>query len=100
MLVEASDGAHLIELHFRLKQKHGPAFVIRSTDVFATLAANKLRDKIIPDTVKRAAFKIMFEDDRRGKRVELSGTNKISFNRLTHSEDVLRYLRRWGILRG
>ena len=98
MPVDDGDTATLIELHFVLKQKYGPSFVVRSKDVFETLQINNLRRKLSNGTVKRAMFKITFPDDGRGKRVELSGTNKISFNRATHAEDVFRYLKKWKIL--
>ena len=98
MPVDADDTAILSELRFSLKQKHGPSFVVRSKDVLETLQLNYLHRKISGGTVKRAVFKIAFPDDRRGKRVELSGTNKISFKRATHAEEVFRYLRKWKIL--
>jgi hypothetical protein len=98
MPVDDGDSAALVELHFSLKQRHGPSFVVKSKDVFDTLDLNHLRKKLVGDRIRRAVFKIAFPDDRRGKRVELSGTNKISFNRQTHAEDVFRYLKKWGIL--
>ncbi|MBM3745714.1 MAG: hypothetical protein FJW34_07940 [Acidobacteria bacterium] len=100
MPVDDGDSAALVELHFSLKQRHGPTFVVKSKDVFDTLEFNHLRKRLSGDQVWRAVFKITFPDDRRGKRVELSGTNKISFNRQTHAEDVFRYLKNWGILLG
>jgi len=100
MPVDDSDSATLVELHFSLKQRHGPTFIVKSKDVFGTLEFNRLRKKLSGDQIWRAIFKFTFPDDRRGKRVELSGTNKISFNRQTHSEDVFRYLKNWGILLG
>jgi hypothetical protein len=96
--VDDGDSAALVELHFRLKQKHGPAFVIRSKNVLETLDLNYLRKRLSGATIQKAVFKIGFPDDRRGKRVEVSGTNKISFKRATHAEDVFRYLERWKIL--
>jgi hypothetical protein len=98
MPVDDADSAVLIELHFSLKQAYGPYFIVKSKDVFKTLEANHLGSKLQGDRIKHATFKITFPDDRRGKRVELSGTNKISFNRQTHAEDVFRYLKSWGIL--
>jgi len=77
----------LIELHFSLKQAHGPYFIVKSKDVLETLEANQLRRKLHGGSIKHAAFKITFQDDRRGKRVDLSGTNKISFNRQTHASN-------------
>jgi hypothetical protein len=96
--VDAGDAASLTELHFRLVQKNGPAFVVRSKNVLETLELNGMRDKLRSASITRAVFKIGFPDDRRGKRVELGGTNRISFNRGTHAEDIFRYLSRWQIL--
>lgn len=96
--VDNDDSAELVELHFKLKQKHDPAFVIRSKNVLKTLEWNYLRKRLSGATIQRAVFKIRFPDDRRGKRVEVSGTNKISFKRATHAGDVFRYLRNWKIL--
>ncbi len=96
--VDDGDSAALVELHFKLKQKHGPAFVVRSKDVLDTLQLNYLRKRLPGATIQKAVFKIGFPDDGRGKRVEISGTNKISFKRATHAEDVFRYLLRWKLL--
>ena len=96
--VDEGDSAALVELHFRLKQKHGPAFVIRSKNVLETLDLNSLRQRLSGATIQKAVFKIGFPDDGRGKRVEVSGTNRISFKRATHAEDVFRYLSNWKIL--
>jgi len=97
--LEVDEGDHaLVELHFRLKQKHGPAFVIRSKNVLETLDLNSLRQRLSGATIQKAVFKIGFPDDGRGKRVEVSGTNRISFKRATHAEDVFRYLSNWKIL--
>ncbi len=96
--VDAGDSATLIELHFKLFQKHGPAFVVRSKNVLETLELNGMRQKLPSATITRAVFKVGFPDDGRGKRVDLSGTNRISFKRATHAEDVFRYLRNWAIL--
>ena len=96
--VDEGDSAAPVELHFRLRQKHAPVFVIRSKDVLETLDLNRMRQRLAGATIQRVVLKIHFPDDGRGKRVELSGTNKIRFKRATHAEDVLRYLERWGIL--
>lgn len=96
--VDEGVAATLVELHFRLKQKHAPAFVIRSKDVLETLDLNGMRERLGGATIQRAVVKIQFPGDRRGKRVELSGTNKMRFKRATHAEDVFRYLQRWGVL--
>lgn len=98
MPVDEDHSAFLAELHFNIKQTHGPSFVVRSKDVMETLEKNYLRKRLAGGTIRRAVFKIMFPDDRRGKRIELSGTNKIKFKRATHAEDVFRYLRNWGIV--
>jgi hypothetical protein len=96
--VDDGDSVALIELHFKLKQKHGPAFVVRSQNVLETLELNHMRKRLSNASISKAVFKIKFPDDGRGKRVEISGMNKISFKRATHAEDVFRYLRRWQIL--
>ena len=98
MPVDEDHSAFLAELHFNIKQTHGPSFVVRSKNVMETLEKNYLRKRLAGSTIQRAVFKIMFPDDRRGKRIELSGTNKIKFKRATHAEDVFRYLRNWGII--
>ena len=90
--------ATLVELHFKLFQKHDPAFVLRSKNVLESLGLNGMREKLSSAVITRAVFKIGFPDDGRGKRVELSGTNRISFKRATHAEDIFRYLRNWAIL--
>ena len=98
MPVDEDHSAFLSELHFKLYQTHGPSFVVRSQNVMETLEKNYLRKRLPGGTIRRAVFKIMFPDDRRGKRIELSGTNKIKFKRATHAEDVFRYLKNWGIV--
>jgi len=97
--VDDGDFAVLIELQFKLHQKQNPAWVVRSKDVLETLRLNDFRKRLAGAPIQKAAIKIGFPDDRRGKRVEISGTNKISFKRATHAEDVFRYLSRWKILR-
>jgi len=97
MPVDEDHSAFLAELHFNIKQTHGPSFVVRSKNVMETLEKNYLRKRLAGGTIRRAVFKIMFPDDRRGKRIELSGTNKVKFKRATHAEDVFRYLKNWGI---
>lgn len=96
--VDAGHTAVLVELHFNLKQQHGPSFIVRSKNVLETLDKNYLRRRIAGGTIRRAAFKITFPDDKRGKRVELSGANTVKFRRATHAEEVFRYLRDWGIV--
>jgi len=98
MPVDEDHSALLAELHFKLHQTHGPSFVVRSKNVMETLEKNYLRKHLAGGTIRRAVFKIMFPDDRRGKRIELSGTNKVKFKRATHAEDVFRYLKNWGIV--
>lgn len=90
--------ASLVELRFSLAQTHGPSFTVRSKDVFQTLEFNGLRRKLDADRIGRAVIKITFPDDRRGKRVEISGPNKIKFKRATHAEDIFGLLADWGIL--
>lgn len=98
MPVDEDHSAFLAELHFNIRQTHGPSFMVRSKNVMETLEKNNLRKRLAGGTIRRAVFKIMFPDDRRGKRIELSGTNKIKFKRATHAEEVFRYLRNWGIV--
>jgi hypothetical protein len=97
MPVDEEHSATLAELHFSLKQQHGPSFVVRSKNVMETLDNNYLRKRLVGGTIRRAVFKIQFPDDQKGKRIEVSGTNKIKFRRATHANDVFRYLRDWGI---
>jgi len=91
--------ASLVELKFQLKQMHGPRMLLNSQDVLATLSLNGLRRKLDGGKIFRAAIKIRFPDDRRGKRVELGAPNRIKFRRATHAEDVFNLLMDWGILR-
>jgi hypothetical protein len=100
MPVDDGHSAALLELGFRLKQKHGPVFTVRSKDTLETLDLNHLRRRLEGAEIRRAVLKIVFPDDGRGKRIELSGENKVKFKRATHAEDVFRYLRTWGIAVG
>jgi hypothetical protein len=59
---------------------------------------NGLKSKLRADRINRAVFKFTFSNDKRGKRVELSGTNTISFKRATHAEEVFEWLRTRKIL--
>jgi len=97
---DAGHSAALIELHFNLKQQHGPSFIVRSKNVLETLEKNYLRKRIAGGTIRRAVFKITFPDDGRGKRVELAGSNTVKFKRATHAEEVFGYLKNWGIVKG
>ena len=97
--VDEGNNAALVELHFSLKQQHGPSFSIRSKSVLETLEKNYLRKRLDGDMIRRAVFKITFPDDKRGKRVELAGTNRVKFKRATHAEEVFRYLRDWKVVR-
>ena len=90
--------AALIDLHFGLPQTHGPSFIVRSRNVVETLGMNGLKSKLRADQINRAVLKFTFSDDKRGKRVELSGTNTISFKRATHAEEVFEWLRTRKIL--
>jgi hypothetical protein len=90
--------AKLVELHFRLDQEEEPFFPLRSRDVLRTLDLNGLRDKLVGDQVGRAVFKIWFDGEKRGKRVEIYGKNRIKFNRATHADEVIQLLRDWGVL--
>jgi hypothetical protein len=98
MPVDEEHSAVLTELHFKLKQLHGPSFVVRSKNVLETLDRNNLRKQLAGGEIRKVVFKIGFPDDRRGKRVELSGTNRIKFKRATHAEAVFRYLRNWRVV--
>ncbi len=93
------DKAALVALRFSFPQAFEPAFEIRSKNVLATLDNNHLRQHLAVGRIQRATFKIVFPDDARGKRVELSGTNSVKFNRATHADDVFAYLADWKVLR-
>ena len=90
--------AALVELDFKLPQKQGPSFIVKSQNVVETLGINELAAKLQADQINRAVFKFTFSDDKRGKRVTLSGTNTIAFKRATHAEEVFESLRTWKIL--
>jgi hypothetical protein len=76
----------------------GPSFIVKSRNVVETLGLNELKAKLRADQINRAVFKFTFSDDKRGKRVTLSGANTISFKRATHAEEVFESLRTWKIL--
>ena len=90
--------AALVELDFKLPQMQGPSFIVKSRNVVETLGLNELKAKLRADQINRAVFKFTFSDDKRGKRVTLSGANTISFKRATHAEEVFESLRTWKIL--
>jgi hypothetical protein len=90
--------AALVELRFGLAQEQDPFFGVRSKDVLRTLDINGLRRKLKADKVRMAVFKISWAGEKRGKRVELNGSNKITFNRATHADDVFQLLRDWGVM--
>jgi hypothetical protein len=96
--VDGLGNAALIELCFGLPQVHDPLFMVRSRNVVETLGINGLKSKLRPDQISRAVFRFTFSDDKRGKRVELSGTNTISFKRATHAGEVFDAFRIWKIL--
>jgi len=98
MPVDEDHSVILAEIHFNLPQAPFPSFIVRSKNVMETLEKTYLRKRLGGGTIRRAVFKSMFPDDLRGKRIELSGTNKIKFKRATHAEDVFRYLKNWGIV--
>jgi len=100
MPVDEEHSAVLVELQYKMKQLHAPSFAVRSKNVLETLDRNNLRNQLVGSSIGKAVFKIGFPDDRRGKRVDLSGTNKIKFKRATHAEDVFRYLQNWGVAIG
>jgi hypothetical protein len=95
----ANVNVSLVELKYSLNQKHGPRFITSSKDVFETLELNGLRRKLDGERLAKAVLKIQFPDDQRGKRVELSGPNRIKFKRATHADDVFRILKESGLLR-
>jgi hypothetical protein len=90
--------AALIGLDFKLPQMQGPSFIVKSRNVIETLGINELKTKLQADQISRVVFKFTFSDDKRGKRVTLSGANTISFKRATHAEEVFESLRTWKIL--
>jgi hypothetical protein len=89
--------AKLVELRFALDQVEGPTFDVKSKDVLRSLSINGLRTKLDEKLIALAAIKIFFPDDKRGKRVELSGENKVKFNRATHADEVFALLAEWGL---
>ena len=95
---EKDHKAALIEVHFKIRQQYGPSFVVRSKNVLGTLDMNRLRKRLEGADISKVVLKITFPDDKRGKRVALSGTNKVKFKRATHAEEVFQYLRDWRVL--
>lgn len=95
---EKGHTAVLIELHFKFKQQYAPSFVVRSRNVLGTLEKNSLRKRLEVADISKAVFKITFPDDQRGKRVVLSGINKVRFKRATHAEEVFQYLKDWKVV--
>jgi len=98
--LDTSDGvtAVIVHLRFKLAQEGGPTFDVRSKDVLKTLEFNGLRRKLKADMIQMVAIKFGWQDDKRGKRVELSGSNKIKFNRATHAEEIFQLLKDWEIM--
>jgi hypothetical protein len=97
---ESGITAVLIELKFSLAQKQSPRFYLCSRDLLKTLELNGLREKLEGKSIAKAVLKITFPDDQRGKRIELSGPNKIKFKRATHAKEVFDLLKEWGLLVG
>lgn len=91
--------AILTSASYSLPQVEDPAFTVRSKDVLATIQRNVPNHEFSRADLSKAIFKIFFQGDRRGKRVELTGTKSIKFNRATHAEEVYSLLTEWGILR-
>lgn len=92
--------AKIVSLRFDLQQKQNPHFAVRSLDVLDTLQRNHLRVKISGTDIVGVVIKVFFPGDRRGKRIELSGTKSVSFNRATHADEVVNLLTEWGLLLG
>lgn len=112
--------ARVVELHFRLPRvEWSPTFTIRSRDVLGTLQhvgmaeSDGLEAREIVDVVDFGAppaaiqdaqvsfakIRIEFGEKKRDqKTVELRARNTIAFNQSTYYEEVLNYLRNWGIL--
>lgn len=82
----------LVELHFALAQEQGPLFKVKSKNMLRTLDLNGLRRKLDPKKIRCAVINLRFADEKRAKRVELIGSNKIKFNRATHADDVFAIL--------
>ena len=91
--------AALVDLRFGLNEQDASVWSVRSKDMLHTLESHGLRSKLAPDSIRSAVIRINFPDDRRGKRVELSGCNKVKFNRATHADDVFALLKEWGLLK-
>jgi len=92
--------AKIVSLRFDLQQKQNPHFAVRSQDVLDTLQRNQLRVKISGTDIMGVVIKIFFPGDKRGKRIELSGTKSVSFNRATHADEVVNLITEWGLLLG
>lgn len=99
MDVAAGDGAALVDLHVGLPQESSGSLTVSSRNAISTLDLFSLRQHLAGATVRRAVFKLTFPDDRRGKRVHLSGSNSVKFKRATHADEVFGYLRAWGVIR-
>jgi hypothetical protein len=82
-----------------LPEKTETTITLKSKDLGGALNLLALKQLLHNAPIRRLVLKISFADDRRGKRVELTGTNKISFKRATHAENVFRYLRNWRLAR-
>ena len=87
------------ELHFRLPVAPASKHVVRSKDVLKSLTGIGVRAMLHADYIDRVVFKFVYPDDKRGKRVEVSGRNRIKFRRQTHAEDVITTLTSLGIIR-
>lgn len=109
----------LVELDFKLSVRSGHTAKITSIMVSqkiarksftATISANSndvvevLSAKSAAGLLKNASIKSVRVELTLGvgrinrKSIELSGDNRIKFNRASHADDVYRYLRSWGLM--
>lgn len=99
LVVDEGDEAEVVELQCVLPDRTETMMTLKSKDLGGTLNLLALKQLLRNAPIRRLVLKFWFADDRRGKRVELTGTNKISFKRATHAENVFRYLRNWRLAR-
>jgi hypothetical protein len=96
--VDHGHKATLKEISMKFAQEHAPTFSIRSADAFATINLNRLRPSLESSTVMSAVITISFGERKKVKKIHLTHTNSLSFNRSTRVSEVLAYLNRWQLL--
>lgn len=91
--------AALQEVSFFLNDAEGARITVKSSDVYETLRKSGQLELFRTANIGSAKIKIIFPENKRGKLIELSSTNKISFTRSSRVEDVFLYLKDWKLLR-